>query len=158
MLTGAAGQVARAPRLRRAGLRMVIGSLFATAAKGAGKGLIARTRPTELAETGAHRFTVPGEDDKGQQSFPSGHTAGAVAACAPVAIAFPRAGAALAGAGMGLLALKLVRGDHYVSDIVAGAAVGAVSAAAAASLVGGAAGTRIANSAPPRWRRALRRL
>ena len=130
-----AGQASGDRSLRGAGLRMLVGMGLASALKGVGKGLVARTRPTEIGERGEHRFDAPGEDDGGMQAFPSGHTAGAVATVLPLARAVPAAGPPLALAAGALVALKVVRGDHYPSDLLAGALIGLACAAAARRVV-----------------------
>ena len=124
----AAGLASRRPRLRRAGAEMLVGLALATGMKNALKQVATRTRPSVVAETGAHDFTASSEEDSDYQAFPSGHTAGAVASVAPLLRAEPAAAVPLAGLTAGLLALQLVRGAHYPSDIAAGGAVGAVAA------------------------------
>ena len=127
----AAGLVSGSPRLRRAGAEMLGGLLIATAIKTGAKQVATRTRPSVVAETGEHAFTASPEDDSDVQSFPSGHTAGAVAVTAPLVRAVPEAALAVVPLVAGLLGLQLVRGAHYPSDIVAGGAVGALASEAA---------------------------
>jgi len=67
------------------------------------------------------------------QSFPSGHTATSVAAAMVLAQLFPRWRAAFAAFALLIAVSRVVLGAHYLSDVVAGAAVGAVSAAAIAA-------------------------
>ncbi|MGA5194495.1 phosphatase PAP2 family protein [Streptomyces exfoliatus] len=69
------------------------------------------------------------EDRPDSSSFPSGHTAAAVAFTAAVAPSWPWAGAVCA-VPMTLVAIERVHsGAHYPSDVAAGAAIGLVAAA-----------------------------
>jgi undecaprenyl-diphosphatase len=68
------------------------------------------------------------EDRPDSSSFPSGHTAAAVAFSAAVTFVWPAAGAVCA-VPAGLVAVERVHsGAHYPSDVAAGAALGLVSA------------------------------
>ncbi|MFF4845576.1 phosphatase PAP2 family protein [Streptomyces collinus] len=68
------------------------------------------------------------DDRPDSSSFPSGHTAAAVAFTAAVAPTWPAAGAACA-APAAMVALERVQsGAHYPSDVAAGAAIGLASA------------------------------
>ncbi|MFG2753745.1 phosphatase PAP2 family protein [Streptomyces xanthophaeus] len=69
------------------------------------------------------------EDRPDSSSFPSGHTAAAVAFTTAVGVSWPWAGAACA-VPAGLVALERVHsGAHYPSDVAAGAALGLAAAA-----------------------------
>ncbi len=61
-------------------------------------------------------------------SFPSGHTASAVAFAAGAALESPPAGAALAPLAAGVAYSRLHTGAHWFSDVVGGAAIGAGAA------------------------------
>nr|WP_308299341.1 phosphatase PAP2 family protein [Streptomyces sp. CL12-4] len=68
------------------------------------------------------------EDRPDSSSFPSGHTAAAVAFTAAVAPSWPRAGA-LCAVPATLVAVERVQsGAHYPSDVAAGAAIGLAGA------------------------------
>ncbi|MFE2610794.1 phosphatase PAP2 family protein [Streptomyces mirabilis] len=68
------------------------------------------------------------DDRPDSSSFPSGHTAAAVAFTAAVVPAWPAVGAACALTA-GLVALERVQsGAHYPSDVAVGAAIGLASA------------------------------
>ncbi|MEU7038705.1 phosphatase PAP2 family protein [Streptomyces sp. NPDC046237] len=68
------------------------------------------------------------EDRPDSSSFPSGHTAAAVAFTAAVAASWPWAGAACAAATV-LVAIERVHsGAHYLSDVAVGTAIGATAA------------------------------
>jgi undecaprenyl-diphosphatase len=109
-------------RCRAQWLTAIAAVLAAEAASQAVKRLVRRERPRLLG-------LPPLAGTPSPFSFPSAHTASAVAA----AIAAPR-GAVRRGIGTGALAMAASRpylGVHYPSDVLAGAALGA----AAASLV-----------------------
>jgi membrane-associated phospholipid phosphatase len=117
-------------RLRRAGERMLLAHLLATAAKTWGKNNVDRSRPDELMEKGRYRMRRGRSRDKALQSFPSGHTAGAVAVARAFAREYPEwATPAYLAAGL-LGALQLPRLAHFPTDIFAGAAVGIAAEAA----------------------------
>ncbi|MEU6770211.1 phosphatase PAP2 family protein [Streptomyces sp. NPDC046759] len=68
------------------------------------------------------------DDRPDSSSFPSGHTAAAVAFTAAVVTAWPAAGA-LCAVPAAMVALERVQsGAHYPSDVVTGAAIGLASA------------------------------
>ncbi|MFC5633157.1 phosphatase PAP2 family protein [Streptomyces bullii] len=93
--------------------------LAQVASNGVGKRLADRPRPP--------REWVPHDevDDRpDSSSFPSGHTAAAVAFTAAVAPTWPAAGA-LCAVPAALLAVERVQsGAHYPSDVATGAAIG----------------------------------
>ena len=126
------GAVLRRPRLLRAGLRMLASELVATGIKSAVKHHVNRTRPHKMLEDGRYALDTDskGRKDEGPwNSFPSGHTAGAVAVGRAVSREYPAAASA-AAVGAALVGLvQLPRGKHFASDVVAGAVVGAVSEA-----------------------------
>ncbi|MFD3541125.1 phosphatase PAP2 family protein [Streptomyces sp. NPDC058662] len=109
----------------RAAASGIAGMLVAQVlANGVAKQLIERRRPPK--EWFPHEEV---EERPDSSSFPSGHTAAAVAFTAAVAPTLPWAGAALA-VPAALVAVERVHdGAHYPSDVVAGAAIGLASAA-----------------------------
>ncbi|CAL9629762.1 phosphatase PAP2 family protein [Streptomyces sp. enrichment culture] len=91
---------------------------------GVAKQLVERRRPPK--EWVPHDDV---EDRPDSSSFPSGHTAAAVAFTAAVAPSWPWAGAVCA-VPMTLVAIERVHsGAHYPSDVAAGAAIGLAAAA-----------------------------
>ena len=122
--TFATGLLLRNRRLAEAGGRMLAAELTATAIKDAIKSSIDRTRPHVEAEGGQYRAGPGQSDESALNSFPSGHTAGAVAVARAVGHVYPGArGPALALAGA-VAAVQVPRLKHYPTDLVAGAAVG----------------------------------
>lgn len=122
--TIAAGLIGRRPDLVRGGARMLAAHLLATAAKTAIKRSIDRTRPAKAIRDGSHHFAPGDSHDHDMNSFPSGHTAGAVA----VARAATReidGVAAPAALGVGAIAaIQPAAGNHYLSDVIVGGAIG----------------------------------
>ena len=127
--TIAAGLIMRRTDLMRGGTRMLAAHLVATAAKTAIKRSIDRTRPAKAIDDGAHRFEPGDSHDHDQSSFPSGHTAGAVAVARAAAREIDGA-AAPAAIGVGAIAaIQPIAGNHYLSDVLVGGAIGWLSEA-----------------------------
>jgi membrane-associated phospholipid phosphatase len=127
-----AGAVLRSPRLFRAGLRMLASELVATGIKGAVKHHVNRTRPHKMLEDGRYDLHTDGEGSKDEgpwNSFPSGHTAGAVATGRAVSREYPDAAPAAGLSALLVAAIQLPRGKHFVSDVIAGALIGTASEA-----------------------------
>ena len=129
----AAGAALRRPRLLRTGMRMLASEVVATGAKALIKRQVARTRPGKMRKDGRY---VSARDDHGDRdvsawnSFPSGHTAGAVAVARAVTREYPAA-APLAGLAVAIVALVLpFTGAHFPGDVAAGGAIGLASEAA----------------------------
>ncbi len=123
------GLVARRPDLIRGGVRMLAAHAAATFVKSAIKSSIDRTRPEKAIEDGKARFGPGDSDDHEQTSFPSGHTAGAVAVARAASRDIDGAGAPAALITGVVAAAQPVNGKHYLSDLVVGAAVGWVAEA-----------------------------
>ncbi|WP_030723002.1 phosphatase PAP2 family protein [Streptomyces sp. NRRL F-2580] len=112
-------------RGRRAAAAGITGMAAAQVlSNGVAKQLVERRRPPK--EWFPHEDV---EDRPDSSSFPSGHTAAAVAFTAAVAPTWPWAGAACAVPTV-LVAIERVHdGAHYPSDVAAGAAIGLAAAA-----------------------------
>lgn len=123
------GLVRRSGREVEAGLRMLAAEAIATWLKGLIKDRYARTRPHRLLDEGEYRSEPGDPEDGDEQSFPSGHTAGAVAVAGVLAPVYPAAAIPLLGAAAAVSALQPLRAKHYVADVLAGMAIGAASAA-----------------------------
>ncbi len=122
--TIAAGLIGRRPDLVRGGTRMLAAHLLATAAKSAIKHSFDRSRPSRALADGRTRFERGSSHDHDLNSFPSGHTAGAVAVARAAAREIDGA-AAPAAIGVGAIAaIQPVAGNHYVSDVVVGGVIG----------------------------------
>lgn len=120
----ALGLVRRDGRMARAGARMIAAHLFATMAKNFVKHRVDRTRPRS-AGNGQGPKPRPGRSTaKEETSFPSGHSAGAIAVARAFAREYPdQLGAALAGGSFIALA-QIPRRAHYPTDVAAGLAIG----------------------------------
>jgi len=118
------GLLAGEPRRAEAGGRMLASFLLATAVKGLVKRLVARTRPHLLLDEGRYEVEPMGPNEGPWNSFPSGHTAGSVAAARALVRCYPGARwPAYAAAGaVGLV--QVPRGAHYPVDVAAGLLVG----------------------------------
>jgi membrane-associated phospholipid phosphatase len=130
-----AGVLARDRRLVRAGVRMIAAHLLATAAKNLVKRRIDRTRPRVLVKEGRYKMRPGRNEAKEETSFPSGHSAGAVAVAAAFGREYPEyrlPAYAVAGA---IAVAQIPRCTHYPTDVAAGMAIGAVSAIATSAAI-----------------------
>jgi membrane-associated phospholipid phosphatase len=117
------------PRMIGAGIRMLAAHELATAGKDWLKRRVVRTRPRSPVSEGAQK-PHPGHDTrKEKSSFPSGHSAGAMASARAFGAVYP-AHALAAEAAAGAIGLARIPScKHYPSDVAAGAAVGAAASA-----------------------------
>jgi len=123
----AVGLLRARPRMVRAGLRMLLAHELATYLKGLGKDTIDRKRPRS---TGGRKASRPRKGDSGEkelQSFPSGHSAGGVAAACAFASVYPEYRLPALAAGGAVALAQIPTCAHYPSDVAAGATIGAAS-------------------------------
>jgi len=136
----AAGLLTRRPTLARAGLRMGLAVGAADLMKSGLKRVVKRTRPHVLMDEGRYESELGGADEKPEQSFPSGHMAGSMAAAASVRRLYPRSAPYAYGACALLGWSRISKGAHWPSDVAVGALTGlaaeAVTAAVAARVPG----------------------
>jgi undecaprenyl-diphosphatase len=127
--TTVAGLVLRRADLVRGGSRMLAAHLVATAVKAAIKHRIDRSRPAH--EMAGHPDTLrSGNSDAHElNSFPSGHTAGAVAVARAASRDLDGAAIPATLAAGAVAVTQPVTGSHHFSDVVAGALIGWVSEA-----------------------------
>jgi membrane-associated phospholipid phosphatase len=118
------GLIARKPRVAEAGARMLASVLVATAIKGIVKKSVSRARPHVLLEKGEYRFEKHGPEGGDWHSFPSGHTADAVAAARGLARACPELRAPAYAVAAAIGAVQIPRAKHYPLDVAAGAVIG----------------------------------
>ncbi len=108
---------------------------LATTMAKVGKKAISRSRPGKLVEEHRHAMFTGGPDEHDWNSFPSAHAAGGFAAARALGRDYPvfapqaLTGAVIAGG------LKVLKGDHFPSDILAGIALGAAAEAMAHAIV-----------------------
>lgn len=119
----AVGVARRDPRLLRAGVRMLAAHTLATWAKSAIKARIDRTRPDHALAT-RYRMEKGGTERHELSSFPSGHTAGALAVTQALARDYPETRATGLAASTAVAVVQVPRCKHFVSDVAAGAAIG----------------------------------
>ncbi|WP_176562705.1 phosphatase PAP2 family protein [Paracoccus liaowanqingii] len=123
-----AGVLTGRPRLARTGLDMMAAHVLANLIKRAIKNRVRRTRPNKMIEKRTYRF----EPDEGQggdeSSFPSGHTAGAVAVATAMACNLPRTSVPVLLAAAVVAGIQVPRAKHYPMDVAAGAVLGLASA------------------------------
>lgn len=122
-MTLIAGMMLRDRRLARAGARMLLAHGLATGVKTAIKRSIDRTRPDHALKAG-YRSRKGSSETHELSSFPSGHTAGAVAVAEAVARDYPGIAGPARAAAVSIAAVQIPRCKHFVSDIAAGAVIG----------------------------------
>ena len=99
-------------------------TLRTTAAKSFIKHRIDRTRPRS-ARMAADPLPRPGNSRaKEQSSFPSGHSAGAMAVARAIAREHPQHRGAASAAALAIALIQIPRDAHYASDVIAGLAIG----------------------------------
>ena len=124
------GLVAGNARVLRSGLRMLLAHEVATFVKDMVKVRVNRTRPRS-ARTQSQRKPRRGESKaKELSSFPSGHSAGAIAAARAFAREFPEFQVPAIAAAGAVAAVQLPSRAHYASDVAAGLAIGVAAEAA----------------------------
>jgi membrane-associated phospholipid phosphatase len=125
----AVGLVRRDERLVRAGARMLASHEVATLAKKAVKNRVDRWRPRN-ADDGAQVKPRKGHSKaKALNSFPSGHSAGAMAVACALAAEYPQHRGPALAAGAAVSAAQVPTSSHYPSDVAAGAAIGVATSA-----------------------------
>jgi len=118
------GLVRGRPDLTRAGARMIASHLLATAMKNVVKRRVDRKRPFAVSQKEDLEPEPGRNESKEETSFPSGHSAGALAVAQALAREVPAARTA-AMAGTGFIALaQIPRCAHYPTDVGAGLAIG----------------------------------
>ena len=143
----ALGLARRDPHMVRAAARMLVSHELATLAKKAVKNRVDRWRPRDVGRGKTVKPKKGHSRAKAKNSFPSGHSAGAMAVACAFAAGYPAHRAAALGAGGAVSAAQVPTGSHYPSDVVAGAALGVATDA----LVG--TGWRLAERLLGRWKR-----
>lgn len=121
------GVLRRRPNVALAGLRMLATHALASGMKTVVKRSIDRTRPRVLVEENKYVARKGQRRDSRYNSFPSGHTAGAVAVAEAVARTHPPLAWPARAWAAAIAAIQIPRSAHYPSDIAAGAAVGLIA-------------------------------
>lgn len=125
-----AGVMTHRPQMTQVGLKMMTAHVLANSVKRIIKNNFKRTRPKVMIEEQTYECEA-GESEGGHDtSFPSGHTAGAVAVATVMARDLPQTAVpALAVAAM-IAGIQVPRGKHYPIDVAAGAVLGLAAACA----------------------------
>ncbi|MDQ3077651.1 MAG: phosphatase PAP2 family protein [Pseudomonadota bacterium] len=130
----AAGLVRRDERLARTGLRMLAAHSLATMAKTLVKNSINRTRPGALKDK-KYRLEEGDSRDGRLRSMPSGHSAGTVAVAGAIAADYPRGLVPVSVISTAVMSAQLPSRNHFLTDVIAGAAIGFAATAAARLLI-----------------------
>ncbi|WP_205481636.1 phosphatase PAP2 family protein [Sphingomonas arenae] len=123
----AVGLVLRDAKTIRAGTRMLASHLLATALRGVVKHLVDRTRPDAAVRNGHYHMGSGERYERDFNSFPSGHTAGAVAVARAFSREYPRQAPLALASAAASGAAQVIRCSHYPSDVVVGAGIGALA-------------------------------
>ena len=121
------GLLRRDPKLVRSGLRMLAAHGIATGLKGVIKHRIDRTRPGEAMKNGRYRLEPGKSHAKKLSSMPSGHSAGVAAVALAVGREYPSAAPAAGLGATSIIAAQLPSKNHFLSDVIVGAAIGIAS-------------------------------
>jgi membrane-associated phospholipid phosphatase len=119
-----AGLASRNRRLAGSGLSMLAAIGVADVSKRLIKRVVSRTRPHVLLDDGRYETDAGGSGQKPEQSFPSGHTAGSVAAARALSRVHPAAGSAAGVAAVAVGISRVAKGAHWPLDVAAGAIIG----------------------------------
>lgn len=133
--TVAAGAVGSDRRLARTGARMLASHLVATAIKAVVKHRVDRARPGLFGGERDHQLTRGDRDEGPRNSFPSGHTAGAMAVSRAILREYPGARGPAYAAVVATGAVQLPTGAHFPLDVAAGAAIGLAAEALVARIL-----------------------
>ena len=129
------GALTRNTRVISSGLLMGAAVGVADLSKSGIKRLVLRTRPHVLLDEQRYESDAGGSDEKPEQSFPSGHTAGSVAAARALSRDFPSIGAVAGVAAVGIGVSRIAKGAHWPLDVLAGAVIGLAAEAISTSLL-----------------------
>jgi membrane-associated phospholipid phosphatase len=125
--TGLGGLLSGDRRLMRAAFRMIIAHELATALKNVVKGRVDRARPKHAERRDDRKLKKGKRTEKAVTSFPSGHSAGSIAVARAFSREFPEHSTAAIGAAATVAAAQVPKCSHYITDVVAGLAVGLVA-------------------------------
>jgi membrane-associated phospholipid phosphatase len=103
---------------------MIIAHEAATFAKDMIKTEVDRTRPRSASRKEEKKPKKGKHQSKELTSFPSGHSAGAIAAARAFSREFPEYGVAAVGAAAAIALLQIPRCAHYPTDVAAGLTIG----------------------------------
>jgi membrane-associated phospholipid phosphatase len=125
----AGGLITGQRHVAETGGRLFASVALATAIKIIVKRVVVRTRPHVLADGGQYETGLMGATDGPHSSFPSGHTADAVAAARAITRVYPQTKLPAYAAAAAVGVIQIPRCAHYPSDVTAGALVGVAAEA-----------------------------
>ena len=131
----ALGLARRDARLAGTGVRMLVSHELATVAKRTVKNRVDRWRPRSAARGKPVKPRKGHSKAKAKNSFPSGHSAGAMAVACAFAAEYPAYRGAALGVGVAVSAAQVPTASHYPSDVAAGAAIGVATSAIIGALL-----------------------
>lgn len=126
-----AGLAGSNDRLRRTGMRMLTAHSLSTLFKSLVKDRIDRTRPGE----DGYRLEQGTSRAGRLRSMPSGHSAGSVAVAGAILPDYPGAAVPVAAATIAVAGAQLPSKNHFLSDVLVGAVLGAAAAGIAFLLI-----------------------
>ncbi len=119
--TIATALVRRDRGLAATGLKMLAAHTLATWGKSGIKAVINRTRPESGNDP---KVRLGSSEEHAENSFPSGHSAGAVSVAEAFARDYPQHAVATRLAAFAVAAIQVPRGTHYAGDVAAGMLIG----------------------------------
>jgi membrane-associated phospholipid phosphatase len=111
-------------RLAKAGANMVAAHLLASGIKNFLKHRIDRTRPRNADRPGDNGAKPGSSRAKAKSSFPSGHSAGAIAVARAFGREYPEYRPAAMGAAALVAVSQVARSAHFATDVLAGGFIG----------------------------------
>lgn len=123
-VTSIVGLLSGDRRLIRAGFRMILAHELATALKNVVKHRVDRHRPKKARRREDRKLKKGERTAQAVTSFPSGHSAGSIATARAFSREFPEYSAPAIGAAATVAAAQVPKCSHYITDVVAGLAVG----------------------------------
>lgn len=123
----AVGLFRKNPHAVVAGISFLAAVGVADVTKSTVKKLVKRSRPEHSLEEGNYRFEAGGSEERKEQSFPSGHVAGAVAAAGVVSRFYPSAAPYVRTSAVVIGLSRILKGSHWPLDLAAGGLIGWVS-------------------------------
>ena len=129
LLLLAVGYGLKLPQWKDAGWQSLIAHGLAGLSANILKHAIGRARP-KFMHAGNLEFSPAG--GSGYDSFPSGHSAAAIAVATVLAAKYPRARWPVLAVAVAIAASRILRGSHYLTDVAGGAALGCVMGVIAA--------------------------
>lgn len=122
-----AGLFRKSPRCALTGASILVGVGLADVTKSCIKRRVKRSRPHALLDDDSYQFELGGSGEKKEQSFPSGHVAGTVAASRAVSQFYPAASPYASTTAAVITLSRVIKGKHWPLDLAAGVVIGIAS-------------------------------